>query len=228
MKELYSLQPLKRRRLILALGLFFSLILVTELMENRNLKKIDSDFSSLYEDRLVPASQMYELSELLHEKQLIFELLNEQNFRLSEENLQKIKTENREINAILSKYETTYLVKEEEQYLASLKENLHKYQEVEAEILYHLKNENYGNAQLLINSEARESFGMVSENLHRLAQLQPEIGKELLSHYQASFGNSSTLYYFQIALTILMGVFVLRLLGLANLVNRPEQKFELN
>lgn len=228
MKELYSLKPLKRRRLILALGLFFSLILITELLENKNLKRIDNDFSSLYEDRLIPASQIYELSDLLHEKQLIFELLNEQNFKLTEENLKKINEENREINGILSKYETTYLVKEEEQYLASLKVNLQNYQEVEAEILYHIKNENYGIAQLLINSQARESFALVSKNLNRLAQIQPEIGEELLSHYRSSFGNSSTLYYFKLALTIILGIFVLRLLGLANLVTRPEQKFELN
>lgn len=228
MKELYSLKPIKRRRLIIALGVFFSLILITELLENKNLKRIDNDFSSLYEDRLIPASQIYELSELLHEKQLIFELLNEQNFKLTEENLKKIDEENREINAILSKYETTYLVKEEEQYLASLKENLQNYQKVEADILYHIKNENYGIAQLLINSKARESFAKVSNNLHRLAQIQPEIGEELLSHYQSSIGNSSTLYYFKLALTIILGVFVLRLLGLTNLVTRPEQKFELN
>lgn len=228
MKELYSLKPLKRRRLILVLGLFFSMILITELIENKNLQEIDSNFSSLYEDRLVPAAQMYELSELLHEKQLIFELLNEQNFQLSKENQQKIRNENRSINGILSDYETTYLVKEEKQYLASLKENLLNYQEVEAEILYHINNQNFSAAQLLINSEARESFDLVSENLHSLAQIQPEIGKEIFSHYQSSFGNSSTLYYIKIALTIFLGIFVLRLLGLSNLVTHPKQKFDLN
>ncbi|WP_372919922.1 MCP four helix bundle domain-containing protein [Salegentibacter sp.] len=228
MKDLFSIKPEKRKRLILLLSLFFAFILIAELIENKNLQKIDSDFSSLYEDRLIPASQIYALSDLLHEKQLIFEHLNENNFRISPTDLKKIEEENLQINKILAEYETTLLVEEEVKHLANFKTNLEAFQEVEAEILYHLENKNFGVAQVLINSRGRKLFNSTNAHLNRLAEIQPEVGRELLADYRSSFGSSSLLYYFKIAITLLFGVFVLRLLGLVNLVSQPKQKFELN
>lgn len=228
MKDLFSIKPEKRKRLILLLSLFFAFILIAELIENKNLQKIDSDFSSLYEDRLIPASQIYALSDLLHEKQLIFEHLNENNFRISPTDLKKIEEENLQINKILAEYETTLLVEEEVEHLANFKTNLEAFQEVEAEILYHLENKNFGVAQVLINSRGRKLFNSTNAHLNRLAEIQPEVGRELLADYRSSFGSSSLLYYFKIAITLLFGVFVLRLLGLVNLVSQPKQKFELN
>lgn len=228
MKDLFSIKPEKRKRLILLLSLFFALILIAELIENKNLQKIDSDFSSLYEDRLIPASQIYVLSDLLHEKQLIFEHLNENEFRIGSGDLDKIQEENRKINNILAEYETTYLVEEEVEQLANFKTNFKAYQEVETEILYHLENKNFGVAQVLINSKGRKLFNDANSHLNRLAEIQPEIGRELLADYRSSFGSSSLLYYFKIAITLLFGVFVLRLLGLVKLVSQPKQKFELN
>ncbi|HSP11773.1 MAG TPA: MCP four helix bundle domain-containing protein [Salegentibacter sp.] len=228
MKDLFSIKPEKRKRLILLLSLFFALILIAELIENKNLQKIDSDFSSLYEDRLIPASQIYVLSDLLHEKQLIFEHLNENEFRIGSGDLDKIQEENRKINNILAEYETTYLVEEEVEQLANFKTNFKAYQEVETEILYHLENKNFGVAQVLINSKGRKLFNDANSHLNRLAEIQPEIGRELLADYRSSFGSSSLLYYFKITITLLFGVFVLRLLGLVKLVSQPKQKFELN
>ncbi len=228
MKDLFSIKPEKRKRLILLLSMFFALILIAEMIENKNLQKIDSDFSSLYEDRLIPASQMYMLSDLLHEKQLIFEHLSENNFRIETADLEKIKEDNLKINNILAEYETTYLVEEEVEHLANFKTNLKAYQEVENEILYHLENKNFGVAQILINTKGRKLFYNANAHLNRLAEIQPEVGRELLAHYRSSFGSSSLLYYFKIAITLLFGVFVLRLLGLVNLVSQPKQKFELN
>lgn len=228
MKELYSIKPGKRRNLILVLAVFFFIFLVTEFIEKKYMQQIDHDFSSLYEDRLIPASQLYEMSELLHEKQFIFELLKENEFRFAAAEIEKVKEENRQFEEILAKYETTYLVDEEEQYLTGFKTDLQAYLEVEKEILYHLENKNYGIAQLLIHSEGRELYNQANEKLHKLAQIQPKIGKELVAHYQSSFGSSSTLYYFKVALTIVIGLLVLRILGFVQLVTTPKQRFELN
>lgn len=228
MKELFSIKPAKRKRLVLLLSLFFALILIAELIENKNLQEIDSDFSSLYEDRLIPASQLYKLSDLLHEKQLIFEYLNENDFRMAPSDLEKIKSENLEINNILAEYETTYLVEEEVEQLANFRFNLKAYQEVENEILYHIENNNHEVAQVLINTRGRALFNKTTPHLNRLAEIQPEVGRELLAHYRSSFGSSSLLYYFKLTITLIFGVLVLRLLGLMNLVSQPKQKFELN
>ena len=64
--------------------------------------------------------------------------------------------------------------------------------------------------------------------MHNIASIQPEVGQQLMAHYKSSSGITSLLYYFKIALTILIGVFVLRLLGLEKLLRQPKQQFELN
>ncbi len=228
MKELYSIRPGKRRKLILILAVFFFIFLGTEFIEKKYMQQINHDFSSLYEDRLIPASQLYEMSELLHEKQFIFELLEENEFRFTPANIAKVEKENRQFEEILTKYETTYLVEEEEQYLNGFKTDLNAYLKVEKEILFHLENQNYSTAQLLIHSEGRELYNQANAKLHKLAQIQPKIGKELLAHYQSSFGSSSALYYFKVALTLIIGLLILRILGFINLVTTPKQRFEWN
>ena len=121
MKELYSLKPEKRKRLIFILTAFFVLLLITEFIEKRSLKSIDQDFSSLYQDRLLPASQMYELAELLHKKRMLFENIKDDAEFIAELNLKEIKAYNGQIDEVLKDYGKTYLVDREELYFKEFK-----------------------------------------------------------------------------------------------------------
>lgn len=228
MKHLYSIKPHKRKQLIFLLTSFFVLLLLTGLIENRNLQKINQDFFSLYQDRLVPAAQIYELSELMHDKRLTFQLLQDENYRLSLEEISEIKAGNVEILNILQDYEKTYLVAEEEAHLKDFKTNLAIYLKAESEILFHLENDDYEVAKLLINARAKEYAEQVDSDLNQLAKIQPEIGEELMHHYRSSFSSSSALYYFKTALIVVIGVLVIQLLGFSEKISRSIQKFELN
>ncbi|TDN86393.1 chemoreceptor-like protein with four helix bundle sensory module [Salegentibacter sp. 24] len=228
MNDLYSIKPKKRKRLILILSAFFVLLLITEFIEKRSLKSIDEDFSSLYQDRLLPASQMYELSELLHEKRMLFENISDDREFIAELNIEEINTYNNQIDQILLEYGKTYLVEREELYFADFKRNYEEYLLLESTILQNLKEKDFSTANYLINRNANDYFKTLNLNLHNIASIQPEVGQQLMAHYKSSSGITSLLYYFKIALTILIGVFVLRLLGLEQLLRQPKQKFELN
>ena len=228
MKELYSLKPKKRKRLILILSAFFVLLLITEFIEKRSLKSIDQDFSSLYQDRLLPASQMYELSELLHEKRMLFENIKDDGEFIAELNLKEIKAYNTQIDQVLKDYGKTYLVDREEVYFKDFNEHYQEYLILENTILQNLQEEDFSTASYLIDKNANHHFRILNLDLHNIASIQPEVGEQLMAHYKSSSGMTSLLYYFKIALTILIGVFVLRLLGLEQLLRRPKQKFELN
>jgi hypothetical protein len=228
MNDLYSIKPKKRKRLILILSAFFVLLLITEFIEKRSLKSIDEDFFSLYQDRLLPASQMYELSELLHEKRMLFENISDDREFIAELNIEEIKAYNNQIDQILLEYGKTYLVEREELYFADFKRNYEEYLLLESTILQNLKEKDFSTANYLINRNANDYFKTLNLNLHNIASIQPEVGQQLMAHYKSSSGITSLLYYFKIALTILIGVFVLRLLGLEQLLRQPKQKFELN
>lgn len=229
MKELYSLKPKKRKRLILILSAFFVLLLITEFIEKRSLKSIDQDFSSLYQDRLLPASQMYELSELLHKKRMLFENITAEDVEfIAQLNLEEINDYNIQIDQILKDYGKTYLVDREEVYFDEFNKHYQEYLILENTILENLREEDFNTANYLINKNANDYFKILSLDLHNIAGIQPEVGEQLMAHYKSSFGMTSLLYYFKIALTILIGIFVLRLLGLEQLLRRPKQNFELN
>ncbi|WP_037319642.1 MCP four helix bundle domain-containing protein [Salegentibacter sp. Hel_I_6] len=227
MKDLYSIKPKKRKRLILVLSVFFALLLLTEFIEKRSLKSIDEDFSSLYQDRLLPASQMYELSELLHEKRMLFENVND-NSGVVKFNLAEITAYNNQIDQVLHDYGKTYLVNKEEVYFKDFKKHYQEYLILENTIINNLQEGAYNKADYLINKNAEDFFKILNLDLHNIASVQPEVGKQLMAHYKTSSGITSLLYYFKIALTILIGLFVLRLLGLEQLLRHPRQKFELN
>ena len=227
MKDLYSIKPKNRKRLILVLSVFFALLLLTEFIEKRSLKSIDKDFSSLYKDRLLPASQMYELSELLHEKRMLFENVND-NSGVVKFNLTEITAYNNQIDQVLHDYGKTYLVNKEEVYFKDFKKHYQEYLILENTIINNLQEGAYNKADYLINKNAEDFFKILNLDLHNIASVQPEVGEQLMAHYKTSSGITSLLYYFKIALTILIGLFVLRLLGLEQLLRHPRQKFELN
>lgn len=228
MKDLYSIKPKKRKRLILLLSAFFALLLITEFIEKRSLKSIDQDFSSLYQDRLLPASQIYELSEILHEKRMLFEDIKDNGEYNAAFNLNEIKTYNSKMDQVLQDYSQTYLVEREEVYFEDFQKHYKEYLVLENTILENLREEDFTTASYLINKNANDYFKVLNLDLHNIASIQPEVGQQLMAHYKSSSGITSLLYYFKIALTILIGVFVLRLLGLEKLLRQPKQQFELN
>jgi|TARA_R100000501_G_C2606308_1_gene102011 hypothetical protein len=228
MKDLYSIKPKKRKRLILLLSVFFALLLITEFIEKRSLKSIDQDFSSLYQDRLLPASQIYELSEILHEKRMLFEDIKDNGEYNAAFNLNEIKTYNSQMDKVLQDYSQTYLVEREEVYFEDFQKHYKEYLVLENTILENLREEDFTTASYLINKNANDYFKVLNLDLHNIASIQPEVGQQLMAHYKSSSGITSLLYYFKIALTILIGVFVLRLLGLEKLLRQPKQQFELN
>lgn len=228
MKDLYSIKPKKRKRLILLLSAFFAFLLITEFIEKRSLKSIDQDFSSLYQDRLLPASQIYELSEILHEKRMLFEDIKDNGEYNAAFNLNEITTYNSKMDQVLQDYSQTYLVEREEVYFEDFQKHYKEYLVLENTILENLREEDFTTASYLINKNANDYFKVLNLDLHNIASIQPEVGQQLMAHYKSSSGITSLLYYFKIALTILIGVFVLRLLGLEKLLRQPKQQFELN
>ena len=83
MKNLYKITPKNRWRIILGLSVVLLLIFLTSLFENKQLKEINESFGSLYKDRLIPASEIYQINTYFTQKSFVLEELKNVNDSLS-------------------------------------------------------------------------------------------------------------------------------------------------
>jgi hypothetical protein len=159
---------------------------------------------------------------------MLFENIKDDGEFITQLNLKEFEAYNTQIDQILQDYGQTYLVDKEEVYFEDFKKHYEEYLVLENTILENLQEEDLSTAIYLINKNGNDYFKILNLDLHNIASIQPEVGEQLMAHYKTSSGITSLLYYFKIALTIIIGIFVLRLLGLEQLLRHPKQKFELN
>lgn len=114
---------------ILGITLIFGLVLTTNLIDRNNFVQVKDAVSNIYEDRLVAKYHIYEISKLIHDKELAI-LKNDT--LLFEKNLKSI---NQKINTSISSFGKTKLTIEEAEVFQDLKENLKTLEAIEADFL---------------------------------------------------------------------------------------------
>src|SRR5690606_28040771 len=90
--------------------------------DRKSLRNVRESFSSIYNDRLMPATYIFSISDHLYQNRLLMQA-NEHNPMLQEE----LKMHDEMIAALIRDYETTYLTDEESKQWASFKEHLYAY-----------------------------------------------------------------------------------------------------
>ena len=213
--------------MILVLCIFTGFIVLSGLIENHNLYKIHRDFSSMYADRLIPAAEIYFMSEQLYQRQLLLEALDADP-QSNERILQTLRTEDNTIDSLLTAYEKTYLVHDESVYLDQFKQNLDNYMASKDRFLSMIHGQSLDEALDLFEKETRILFETVIADLQLLAKIQPSVGEELINSSNADFASNNLLFYLRFSLTILISLFILLLIRTSGLTNQPQQKFHLN
>lgn len=129
MKLAYSLKQ-KTKIAVLLFSIMTCTILI-RLLEDRSIRDLNESFVSLYNDRLIPATDLFYVSEHIHAKSI---LLN--NKAIDEPQRQsQLSLHNKAIDSLIRKYEKTYLVKQEKQHLATLKKSLLANNQMEGQAL---------------------------------------------------------------------------------------------
>lgn len=227
MKELYNITPKTRWRLILVLGIFMSLMIISEFAENYNLRQIHKDFDSMYSDRLIPAAEIYFISEYLYQKRLLLEVYDADSTS-SSEILNTINERDKTVDSLLHAYEATHLVQQETLFLAHLKDDLQLYSTSEEKVVNLIRAGSFRSAKTLFETETRQLFARVIYDLHALAQIQPTVGAELFKSSNHDFASNNLLFYLRFALIIICSVFMLILIRTSQIINHPYQKFRMN
>ena len=104
MKWTYAIR--QKTRIATGLAVIFGLMLITNRMDKNYFSELQTSFASVYKDRLLVESYIYQLSGLLHQKK---RLMDEPSKAGRKEILVRQKTLNDSVEALVASYRETQL-----------------------------------------------------------------------------------------------------------------------
>ena len=211
MKWIVSMK--EKRKAAIALFAVLGVILLNLYLNNKDYDKLDQNMSSIYEDRLMPAGYLFQISDHLYQKQLIH--MDEQiSFATMQPRLQE---HDLAIAKLVKAYEATYLTTAEQNHWKQLVKSMTEYRLAEA-------NANLHNAAILTTSFTRAQLA-----LNQLNTLQATEGNLLQRNTKAIISETVLHTYLEIAMIVILAAIVLLLLaGRENPFFPVEKKHVLN
>ncbi len=227
MKFAHSIKQ-KTKVALLLFCVMVCLILV-RILEDKSIKQMNNSFISLYNDRLIPATDLFFIAEKLNlKKDLIESYLNNELALNSQKNIQQsLLSYNESIDSLLLKYEKTFLVNLEKKHLIELKSNILASRIIEKNIT--------SNSQLKEKSDTesitillKDSYKGIFNKLSELTQIQSKIGDELIKNSKSIVSGSNLYSTIQFFLAIIIGVLIVSILFTSNVINIKNENFKLN
>lgn len=217
------------------LGGIMALIIGGTLISRYNVEGIDESFSSIYKDRLVPATTILYLTENLYRKRLSLE-----NYLYSEAHLSPahvkahLRAHDRSIDSLIRLFEKTYLVDEEAKSLQGFKNQIGQYAKLENQVLALCTTGSFVEARQLFSTPGGTTFESTILNLNELAGIQSTIGKDLVKASKVNVASFGIISFLQISLAIITGLVVIILIRNSQIIQKPRtnsnksQYFNLN
>ena len=228
MKFAYSLK--QKTKIAILLFLIMACTILIRLLEDRSIKNMEKAFTSLYNDRLVPATDLFYISEKLYAKRFLLEtfVYSDQN-KLSAQQLNaKLKTYDKHIDTLLAKYEQTFLVKNEKNHLTELKAKLLENKIIEKNMLLNANSLDKTALRRLYDSNAEKSFLDISNTLSQLTKVQTVVGEQLKEESQKIVRGTNLYSTLQLLIAIVIGALIVSILAASNVMNIRNDNFNLN
>lgn len=188
----------------LKIALLLCVILMAVFVNNRiefgNITRLGSSFASVYEDRLVVESYIFQLSNHLHNKKHLVNKMEENDLKSTQEQL---KSTNRAINLLLSDFEETQLTTQEDSLLQLFKEDMNYLEMVEISYLSEPIEH-----KALLEENFRSSFQLLAG----LSAIQIHEGKTLYEISQRVVVSNASSTKFELVLIIIIGLIILALI----------------
>lgn len=228
MRFAYSVK--QKMKIAMLLFAVMACTILIRLLEDKSVKSMNESFVSMYKDRLVPATDLFYLAKNTYAKK---SLLEEALYVRSQPNLDfsaltiQVSKYNATVDSLIKKYEKTFLVKQEKEYLTELKKRLFADAAVEDKILALIKSD-LTTARKLYENIGLESSKNTMQQLSSLMLIQTKVGEELLKDSEFMVSGSKLYSAFQIALAIVIGVLIVGIVFTSNIGNISNEKFRLN
>jgi|GEM_PF-270104 len=221
-----------RQKLKVAFLLFciMACSVMIRVLEDKNVKHMSNALLSMYDDRLVPASDIFDIAEHLHAKRFLFLVFvaDQHPTMVGLERLaEQIEQRRTAIDSLLLKYGKTYLVADEKAYLTDFKRRLGAYRKIEGQLLT-ASAENL-HARIRFYTQTGESaLDGAIKKLSALEKLQTHVGKELMADAQFVISGTRFFSTLQLILSIVIGIMVVVLVLESKSMIKNKQPYNLN
>lgn len=168
------------------LAVLIIIIIANCIYSQKNIDHMDTSITSIYKDRLLASTYISELTHQLYE------------LKLEANGTHGTQQHKEQISTLISKFESTFLTKQETLYWKAFKDHLHRY-----------------DTDVAHGSTGEQDFKMALVHLKLLTQVQAKEGSVIFRDVQADISASSLGWSLEISLSIIIGVIVLALIGIS-------------
>jgi hypothetical protein len=205
--------------------------ILIRILEDKSIEEMNNNFISMYNDRLVPATDLFHLAESVYGKRYLLEeaLYNTDSINIDHGYLKRrLLIHNNNIDSLMVKYEKTFLIKQEKAQLDVLKAQLRDTKVIEKSILVSSDHHSITAARVLFETQGKEIFNITTQKLAELTKIQTEVGKELIRDSEFTVSGSRLYSNLQLALAIIIGILIVSIVFASNVVKIPTDKFNMN
>jgi hypothetical protein len=173
--------------------LVFVIVLMTNLIDKNNFSKLRYSIATIYEDRIVANDLIFEMSLLIHEKEIAVAMSDSSFFHEKNDKV------NQDIQALIERYEQTKLTREEKEIFSDLKNNLTTLEGLEKEF---------------INSGSENKVGLfngindIVYNLYDLTKVQLKEGRRQMALSNETMETIDLFTQIEIIFLVLMAILV--------------------
>ncbi|MBG6234504.1 hypothetical protein IWX76_001059 [Pedobacter sp. CAN_A7] len=222
-----------KNKMTIAVMLFciMACTILIRVLEDRSIKEMNNAFVSMYNDRLIPATDLFHISQSVYSKRYLLEeaLYNNDSVLVDHSYLKKqLLAHNDNIDSLVAKYEQTFLIKLERTQLDELKAQLRETKEIESKVLLNSDRHSIVAGRELFESQGKTSFTASIRKLTELTNIQTVVGQELIKNSEFAVSGSKLYSSLQIALAIIIGILIVAIVFASNVVKLPTDKFNLN
>ncbi len=224
MQLLYKIHHKTKPALLLMVVVL--IVLGSSFLEKRFMHDMNSSVSSIYKDRLIPAAELFYMNDLMYNKRSILDqYLSQPTASQRKKTSQQLAVYTQQIDSTIQKFETTYLVAEEDRSLQKFKAKMNRYNALEQQLL-----SQSATMPQSANQEIAQIFKAIHRELVLLSDIQIKVGEELLHDSDAIQGNARILSNLQIAVIVIITLVVQQALLLDRhpLLPKNLKNFRLN
>ncbi len=218
-----------KMKMALAMILLAALLLVVNMFEKKEMESMGESHLSIYADRLVPATSIFEMRESMYRKREVLKDMLYAESRNISDRQRVIDSCNQAIHRLLMDYKKTYFLKDEANYLQEFETGLQQYDLLETRIVYEINADNMPSAIQLYEQKAMPHFKMAVLKLSELNHIQSEIGKDMVSASNKAIASFLLLSELETALIVIFS-FIAHILIHASrgIIRSKVEPFNLN